>query len=170
MPDQPGTDRERLDASELYRLHARRLERAVAARVQTSAQNVEDACSFARMQLLRHEPAIENAHGWLLTVATREAVKLHRASQRALPIPRDENWDAIEFADPTDAIGAREQLLDAHTTLCAAGLSERQIRLLALQAIGLSYTAIAARTGYTTRTVARQLLRARRQVRQARGG
>jgi DNA-directed RNA polymerase specialized sigma24 family protein len=46
-------------------------------------------------------------------------------------------------------------------------LPERQQRMLWLQGIGLSYADIAITTGCTTRTVERQLLRARRAIRQA---
>ncbi|MGA2926187.1 MAG: sigma factor-like helix-turn-helix DNA-binding protein [Solirubrobacteraceae bacterium] len=53
-----------------------------------------------------------------------------------------------------------------HRTELAA-LPARQRRLLALQAFGLSYAEIAAREGCTPRTVERQLLRAKRALRDA---
>ena len=53
-----------------------------------------------------------------------------------------------------------------HRTELAA-LPARQRRLLALQAFGLSYAEIAQREGCTPRTVERQLLRARRALRNA---
>jgi RNA polymerase sigma factor (sigma-70 family) len=44
-------------------------------------------------------------------------------------------------------------------------LPERQQRLVWLQGLGLSYVEMAEREGCTTRTVERQLLRARRTMR-----
>lgn len=44
-------------------------------------------------------------------------------------------------------------------------LSQRQQRLLWLHGLGFSYAEIAARTGSTTRTVERQLLRGKRKLR-----
>jgi RNA polymerase sigma factor (sigma-70 family) len=46
-------------------------------------------------------------------------------------------------------------------------LPQRQQQVLWLHALGLSYNEIARHTGCTTRTVERQLLRARRAVRSA---
>ena len=42
-----------------------------------------------------------------------------------------------------------------------AGLTSRQLEIIALQAWGLNYEQIAARTGNSRRTVERQILRAR---------
>ena len=62
---------------------------------------------------------------------------------------------------PDEVLEQRERLDSLRT------LPERQQRMLWLQGLGLSYDDIAARTGCTSRTVERQLLRAKRALREA---
>ena len=58
--------------------------------VNTSQANIEDACMFAWVQLLRHEiDEIDAAYSWLTTVAIREAVKLDRADRRTRSLSVD---------------------------------------------------------------------------------
>ena len=164
MPTPTAGTCQRLDAGKLYRLYGRSLQHAVSMRVRTSVQNIEDACSFAWTVLIERQPPLQNAPGWLYTVATREAVKLHDAAKRTHPIPHDARGEPIELPDPANAIAAREQLLAAQFVLDAASLTGRQRRMLALQAIGLTYTEVSERTGCTVRTVERQLSPARRRL------
>ena len=55
--------------------------------VNTSDENVEDACMFAWTQFLSWEfEHDEVAYSWLTTVAIREAVKLDRRTRRTSPL------------------------------------------------------------------------------------
>src|SRR3954451_7292976 len=72
-PARPRGDEERL-----YITYANRLRRTVTANVNTSAANIEDACSFAWLQLVAKDPRRETVFGWLATVAIREAIRLDR--------------------------------------------------------------------------------------------
>jgi RNA polymerase sigma factor (sigma-70 family) len=148
----------------LYLAHQPRLRRQLAALVNTTPENIEDACMFAWMQLLTHQLEEPTTVGsWLLTVARREAIKLDQRRRRSQAL-----HDELEAPDPVDRIGAAERRLDTAAVIAAAGLSARGRRLVALQAAGLSYREIAEHTGDSVRTVERQLLRARRKLEQAR--
>ena len=76
---------ERSDA-ELFEKHAGRLLAVVGRAVRTSPMNVEDACAFAWLQLLRHHPRQETAFGWLCTTAVREAIKLDRRARSGVEL------------------------------------------------------------------------------------
>ena len=65
------------DEERLYTAHADKLRRVVGAAVHTSEANIEDACSFAWLQLLCDRPRRESVFAWLATVATRKAWRLH---------------------------------------------------------------------------------------------
>jgi DNA-directed RNA polymerase specialized sigma24 family protein len=66
----------------LFEEHATRLHAAVAQRVHTSPANIEDACGFAWLQLVRQRPERATAFAWLYATAIREAMKLHRRASR----------------------------------------------------------------------------------------
>ena len=57
------------EAKELLEEHANRLLGAVGAVVRTSPVNVEDACAFAWLQLLRCRPERQLAFAWVCTTA-----------------------------------------------------------------------------------------------------
>jgi RNA polymerase sigma factor (sigma-70 family) len=151
--------------------HARRLERIVGANVIASNGTVEDACSFAWLQLARR-PDIDlgddRAFGWLYRIAVREAWRLTAAERVTVSLtsPRDD-CEALAALEPAssdnveDAVGARCRL-DALRML-----PERERRILLLFAFGFSYAEIAKRTGDTVRTIDRQLRRARERLRDA---
>ncbi|MGH2868398.1 MAG: RNA polymerase sigma factor [Solirubrobacteraceae bacterium] len=148
----------------LYLAQQPRLQRQVATLVNTTPENVEDACMFAWMQLLTRQLEEPTTVGsWLLTVARREAIKLDQRARRSHALANE-----VEPTDPVNRIGAVERHVDTAAVIAAAGLSARGQRLVALQAAGLSYTEIAERSGDSVRTVERQLLRARRKLREAR--
>jgi DNA-directed RNA polymerase specialized sigma24 family protein len=79
-----------------------KLARQVRRLVRTGEENVQDACSFAFLQLLRYEPCRGSVFSWLLTVAVREAVKLDQLDRR-LPAREDgvELERVDERADPS---------------------------------------------------------------------
>jgi RNA polymerase sigma factor (sigma-70 family) len=78
------------------------------------------------------------------------------AADEAIPLPA-----LVSAATPVELIEHRERLADL------GRLPARQQRALWLHGLGLSYAEIARHEGCTTRTVDRQLLRARRRIRQA---
>ena len=85
------------DTAALFSRYDRKLRDRVSAVVNTSQANVEDACMFAWLQLLRHEiDEIDAAYSWLTTVAIREAVKLDRADRRTRSLPVDDDGAIIE--------------------------------------------------------------------------
>ena len=144
-----------------------KLARQVGRLVRTREENVQDACSFAFLQLLRYQPSRESVFSWLLAVAVREAVKLDQRGRREPPLPARE--DGVEL-EPVDERADPEIVLEtiaALEAIAAAGLSARQARIVALHSAGYRYESISKQLGVSPRTVERQLLRARGKLRAA---
>jgi RNA polymerase sigma factor (sigma-70 family) len=125
---------------------------------------IEDACQFAWSRLVHHRKRVhrESALGWLVTTAVHEAFKLTRRERRDVSLEL-----ALETQlAPTRQVPSLDDQLERRDRLEAVGaLPRRQQRLLWLHAVGLSYREIAAHESCTVRTVERQLLRARRTLR-----
>ncbi|HWF73145.1 MAG TPA: sigma-70 family RNA polymerase sigma factor [Solirubrobacteraceae bacterium] len=150
------------DVDEIYRLLAPRLRQIVRSHVRTSEPVVEDACQSAWSQLVRYAPHVheETVLSWLATTATREAFKLSRRDRRELSLDAELERSG-ELTFPSAAPGPAE-IVELRDRLGEVGrLSERQQRLVWMQAAGLTYVEMADRTGDTLRTVERQLLRAK---------
>lgn len=148
---------------ELFAQHARRLHAVVSATVRTSAANVDDACGFAWLQLVRHRPPAAVAFAWLRTTAVREALKLHRRTGRSIRLDQ-----VAEVAvDPILRPEAALELIAAGQQIQVARLRPREARILGLRAAGYSRDEIAELTGESHRTVDRQLGRARRKLHDA---
>ncbi len=78
-----ATDPKHGDEAELYRLHHGRLLRVVRRCVGGSHALIEDACSFAWLQLLAKQPERgPDLLGWLCTVAIHEGYRLSRLERR----------------------------------------------------------------------------------------
>jgi DNA-directed RNA polymerase specialized sigma24 family protein len=99
-----------------------------------------------------------------VTVAVRETWRLTTGDRTAAPVlacaPEDSGAlldPPADLRDPLAPMHARERL-----RAVAQALPERKRRLVALQALGFTYTEIADLTGDTPRTVDRQLRCARR--------
>ena len=150
------------DEERLYAAHADKLRRVVGAAVRTSEANIEDACSFAWLQLLCHRPRRESVFAWLATVATREAWRLHARCAR------DAHGD--DLAALTDARRDtahrggidRDELLD--TLAALEWLHPRRREMLLLQVAGFSATEIAARNGITAARARELIYKARLQL------
>ena len=165
-----ATNRRR-DIEELYRCFSAPLERMVRLDVRAPQTVIEDACQFAWSRLVHHADRIrrETALSWLTTTAVHEAFKLLRHCNREL------SWE-VAFENEGSSLvhaptRATDELFEQRERL--AGISTlpwRQQRLVWLQALGLSYAEMAAHEGYTERTVERQLLRAKRTVREDEAG
>ncbi len=152
------------DVGELYGLLGRRLEQLVRLDVRAPDEVIEDACQFAWSRLLHHRHRVhrETVLTWLVRTAVHEAFKLLRRDMRELSLESaDEDAIPVPAPTPVELVERRERLADL------GRLPERQQRALWLHALGLSYAEIARHEGCTTRTVERQLLRARDGVRRA---
>ncbi len=69
---------------------------------------------------------------------------------------------------PRASVTSLEELVEQRARLETIGrLPERQQRLMWLQGLGLSYTEMAEHEGATPRTVERQLMRAKKRLREA---
>jgi len=151
-----------LDVAELYATHASRLRKLVRLGVRAPEPVIEDACQFAWSRLFHHRARVrhEAALSWLVKTAVHEAFKLLRRESRELSLEA-----LLEHAGdtrPLRAAVALDELVEQRARLALIGcLPERQQRLVWLQGLGLSYAEMAGETGATTRTVERQLLRAR---------
>lgn len=153
-------DRER-ELTALYAEEARSLERAVARSVVASHSVVEEACSYAWCQLVRRLDDIDIEPGvfwWLYRVAVRQVWRLTAQAGRCIPVGDPATVVAAAGLATQSAADAFEisSALDVLETL-----SERQRRILLMQAMGFSYAEIGRLTGDTVRTVERQLRRAR---------
>jgi RNA polymerase sigma factor (sigma-70 family) len=129
---------------------------------------VDDACQTAWSSLLEHRETVFSGGelGWLSTTATRVALRLLRGEQLAdslegPPPPADLEALRVREPGPARSFELRERLAEVKR------LPVRQQRLVMLHGFGYEYDEIAAATGETRRAIARQLMRARRQLRLA---
>ena len=166
MPMQPAPAALGDEQALFAELHPK-LARQVRRLVRTGEENVQDACSFAFVQLLRYQPSRERVFSWLLTVAVREAVKLDQRDRRDRRLPAREDGGEVEPVDERADPELRLETLGALDAIAAAGLTARQARIVALHAGGHPYKSISETLGLSARTVERQLLRARRKLRSA---
>lgn len=154
------------DIGELYRELAQRLERIVRIDVRASDAVVEDACQFAWSRLVHHAHRVrpETALAWLAKTAVHEALKLLRRDGRELSLEATSEW--LDEATLCSRSPAPEVLCEQRERLrMLDGLPERPRRMVWLHALGLSYGEIATYSGCTVRTVERQLLRGKCQLR-----
>ena len=158
------------DVGELYGQLARRLEQIVRLDVRASDAVIEDACQFAWSRLLHHHHRVqrETVMSWLARTAVHEAFKLLRRDRRELSLQTVAEGPVASTSTPPSH--SPQALAECRERLSGiGGLPERQQRVLWLHALGLSYAEIAKHEECTLRTVERQLLRARRRIRQGAG-
>lgn len=155
------------DVGELYGQLARRLEHIVRLDVHAPDVVIEDACQFAWSRLLHHADRVgrEAVMSWLARTAVHEAFKLLRRARREVSLEALSEEAVPLIASRTSA---PHELIEGRERLDAVrDLPVRQQRALWLHALGLSYGEIAMHEGWTLRTVERQLLRARHNVRES---
>jgi RNA polymerase sigma factor (sigma-70 family) len=123
---------------------------------------IEDACQVAwsRWAALPAEARPGATLPWLVTTATRIALRMLRQERRTLPL------EVVgELAELPSSAGDPAALAELHDRLAELRrLPRRQQRIVWLQGAGFRYDEISAATGDSTRTVERQLLRARRRL------
>ena len=153
----------RMDA--LYCELQPQLVRIVASNLKLSEWVVDDACQTAWGSLVVHLDEVEPGSelGWLSTTATRAALRLLRRERGVEPA--DELAEPSRPGDHRSAGSDPEQALELSERLAEIRrLPMRQQRVVLLHGFGYEYEEIAAVTGDTRRTVARQLTRARQRL------
>jgi DNA-directed RNA polymerase specialized sigma24 family protein len=153
----------------MHAQHARRLERQVACRVYATPQTIEDACSFAWMQLVRHTsvdlglpdaPAL----GWLSLTATREARSLEAKRAREQLVDDIDleraRWRREQVAPGTEDLAAQRARLRLVTQI-----PERPRRFMLRHALGYTYREVAADENVSMTTTDKQIARGKRLLR-----
>lgn len=153
-----------VDVAELYEDRAVQVRRLVRHEVRAPEPLIEDACQVAWGRLIRHRDRVcrDTVVAWLVATAMHEAFRLIRRSNREVSLEEllDEAGEL-----PLPATPSPDEILEHRARLEALrSLPDRQRQLVWLQGLGLSYAEMAEHTGATTRTVERQLLRARRKL------
>jgi RNA polymerase sigma factor (sigma-70 family) len=157
------------DVAGLYRSLSERLEHIVRIDVSEAPDAVvEDACQFAWDRLVFHRARVrpDTVLPWLARIAVREALRLLGRERRFLSL--DQTLElAGEVALARESPGADELFETRELLRATSELPDRQQQIVWLRALGLGYVEIALHAGCTTRTVERQLIRARRALRAA---
>lgn len=114
-----------------------------------SREDIDDACAYAWMQLVRHQPRRETVYPWLLTVSRREATRLRDVAQGH----RYDPVDGLEpmLPDRVDPIAGAEAVMDGRHRL--SELSERGRKTVFLHGAGYTYADIADELGVSPQRV-----------------
>ena len=102
-------------------------------------QIIEDACSFAWAEFLRHQPDREhNWRGWIFRTAQRQAWVLAREARDGLPLMSSDGYGqrGPRAAERIDQLELRHDLADALSVL--AQIPPRLQRIALLRALGLN--------------------------------
>jgi RNA polymerase sigma factor (sigma-70 family) len=147
---------QRGDEQRLFERYDRRLRRSTQLAVNTSPDIVDDACAFAWMTLLTHQPRRETVFAWLRTVARREAIRLDGLARRL---------SLDDGAVANDELPARRDGLDDSQALTELRerlqhLTPRQREVVFLHAAGWRYADLAERLGVSHTRINRLLSRA----------
>jgi RNA polymerase sigma factor (sigma-70 family) len=156
--DAPKPRMLRGDEAELYRAHEVALRAAVRHRICGSDALIEDACAFAWLQLMRHQPDRgPTLFAWLRTVAVREAFRIYR---------QEVHHDITDLAPDQEPAATLETQLSTRSALRAlATMSTHRQRIFLMHLSGLSYGEIAARLDITFTNVNRHVTRSRSHLR-----
>jgi RNA polymerase sigma factor (sigma-70 family) len=162
-----GQGEMRGDESELYGRYHRRL--VAITRRRCGSAHAEDAVQFAWIEFLC-QPNRDRAYGWLALTARREAVRLAQRIERERasdgPHPKAAKVVDLPLGERAEHPVSLEDRIEAREALdTLAALPERQRRVLARKAAGLSYREIQRDLGWSYTQVNRHLTRARRSLR-----
>jgi RNA polymerase sigma factor (sigma-70 family) len=168
-PPRGAADRASLIAA-FYAREAASLQKAVARSVAAPIVMIEDACSHAWIQLLRHDEVEIGPGGfwWLYVVAKRHVFRLSGRGRREEPagspaeLPGQSRLLAEDVAEAVERRAVHEERVGILDTI-----NERKRRMMVLQAAGFSYEEIGSLCGDSPRTVERQLLRGKRALERA---
>jgi DNA-directed RNA polymerase specialized sigma24 family protein len=139
------------DEANLYRDHSAPLRAAVRHFVCAGDEVVDDACSFAWLQLMRHQPNRDTGFAWLRTIAERDA------RERTIEhLPLEDEPRRGDLSRETEARDALRAL---------AALPARERSYLAFLITGHSYNEIARHHRVTRSAVNRHIARGRRHLR-----
>jgi RNA polymerase sigma factor (sigma-70 family) len=156
------------DEAELFELYNDQLMRRLTRTVRTSPEVIEDACSIAWAQFLRHQPDRNREwRAWLFKTAQREAWVLDRARHETRPFQGDSgegSWVA-EPTDRRDPFRERDEFEAAVDVL--AQLPPRLRRVAFLRATGHRYSEIQEITGVSRTRVFHLIRRANDHIRAA---
>jgi len=159
------------DEHQLFRELQPQVLRLLRATLVTREQTLEDACGFAWMQFVVHQPARGYARAWLYVVARHEALRLIARDARMIFTGDAHASLAVEMADTLpsgDEPDARHRrAIEALEALAA--LPDRQRRLLSLKVAGFSYRELVAYDRSSYSAVNRHLARARAGIRAREG-
>ena len=131
------------DEDALFARYDDALQKATARAVNTSKENIEDACAFAWSRLLITQPRRESVYAWLKTVARHEAIRIDRETRSMSP--SEVTALAESLGDRKDPIAGRIAMLDGRRRLQAAESRER--RVMVLCGVGYSYAQVAEALG-----------------------
>ncbi len=139
------------------------LERILNVNLQPPAWVIDDASQTAWGLLIEHRHTVEPGRelGWLATTATRAALRLMRGWRVDAGVELSDGALAeihLLHPGPERQVELRERLAEVRR------LPTRQRDLVMLRGFGYGYEEIAAATGSSRRTVARQLARARQNL------
>ena len=156
-PPQERSPRLRGDEAELYAEYSGHLCRLVGSRVHNiSSDLIDDACSFAWMQFIRHQPDRDRPwRAWLVAVAEREAWRLSRREIARVSVPLEEDDRGLPAApgDATERLQQRVRAREALEALSRVPDRRRQVKVLSVAGftydeigamLGLSYTRVNA--------------------------
>ena len=155
----------------MHREHARQLELRVERRARASPETIEDACSFAWLQLLKHtcidlDAPSWRALGWLMQTAAREAWRLEARRRRDGLLDHVALERELRLRERT-ALGTHEIVAQHERFALVAQLPERPRRFLLRLALGYGYREIAAGESVSLTTTNHQIARAKRLLRAA---
>src|SRR4051794_30202678 len=155
------------DEAELFRTYNATLMRDVARSVTLADPGVvEDACSFAWMQFMQHQPDRErNWHGWMFRAAQREAWRLEGLAHADRPLRTSEDERKTDYGEAIDPRNYQAISLDVDEALSIVHeLPPRLQRIAMLRALGLKYSEISEITGDSPSRVGVLVTRANLQV------
>jgi len=153
----------------MHREHARQLERRVERRARASPETIEDACSFAWLQLLTHtsidlDAPSWRALGWLTQTAVREAGRLETRRRRDGLADHVVLERELRLRERT-ARGTDEIVAQLERLALIAQIPERPRRFLLRLALGHSYREIAVGESGSLTTTNHQIARVKRLLR-----